>query len=109
MKFEDLKWEKHPMTKQIELLSKDQQEIFGDEYTNSKQVLYMSDCGVEFSILFGKPFYSNGVDTYEIWAINDLLRSLRDYSDPSGYLTADEIVDYIATACKEFKDNFGEE
>ena len=39
------------------------------------------------SVLFGPMFYSNGIDTYEIWS------SLDD--EPIGYLTKDEITEVI--------------
>ncbi len=51
--------------------------------------------GIKISIVFGSLFYSNGIDTYEIWAMN---ADGKEYDDPTGYLTAMEVCEYIERA-----------
>ncbi len=101
MKFEDLEFEPHAM---IVGMSKEAlaNPLF-DDMRDSKQSLYKSECGLEFSILLGNLFYSNGTDTYEVWVIeNEPIQYLNAYQEPSGYLTKDEVVAYIETACKVY-------
>ncbi len=94
MKFEDLVWEKHPMVKDLD---EEAFSMFGDEYRNAKRALYTAECGLKFSIVSGTLFYSNGIDTYEIWV--DKLEDIEEYDAPEGYLTEDEVVEYILVAC----------
>ena len=94
----DLKFEPHHMAVEIEKL-KDQPE-FMKEWAGSKQAKFK--CGdLEFSILLGKMFYSNGVDTYEIWVLEDAHREILgdEYDQPAGRLTMKEVKEYIVTAC----------
>ena len=108
MKFEDLKWKAHPMAEDMMTLPEENRKMFGAEYLTARQARYTAKCGVEFSILFGSLFYSNGINTYEIWVMNDLLQGVSGYENPAGYLTADEIVAYIEKGCEVFEENFGE-
>lgn len=53
--------------------------------------------GYKFSVLKGELFHSNGVDTYEAWAIN--------YEDePRGYLTEEEVTAYMKEV-QEYKND----
>jgi len=43
--------------------------------------------GIRLSVIFGKMFYSNGVDTYEAMEIGS--------NEPKGYLSKDEVTEYM--------------
>ncbi len=107
MKFEDLEWHTHEIAEDVKVFP-DMIEIMFDGII-PKQATYTSDCGIDFSVISGTLFYSNGIDTYEIWGLNDLLRSLSKYTNPQGNLSADEVVEYINTACKDYAKEFGNE
>lgn len=100
MKFKDLEFEPHQM---IAGMSKGElaDPIF-DSLRDAKQAIYVSKCGLEFSILLGKLFYSNGKDTYEVWVDSEPMQYLIPYQEPSGYLSKKEVVAYIKTACKTY-------
>ena len=93
MKFEDLKFEPHQMA--IPFIENEKNGIQNDLQNMAKkegwldcmQSNYKRDDGVSFSIIFGKSFYSNGIDTYEV------LKSTED--EPVGPLTKQEVEDYI--------------
>ena len=82
--FKDLKFNTH---KSIKDLPKSVLDIMSD-MKSSKQAEITFNNGVHLSVIFGKMFYSNGVDTYEACAskIDDV---------PRGYLTADEVSEYM--------------
>lgn len=58
------------------------------DFIGSKQAVITFDNGHSMSILFGKIFYSDGVNTYEAWC------SVIDDA-PRGYLTRQEVTDYM--------------
>ncbi len=95
MKFKDIKFEQHQIAKDIGSLD--------DIYKNTEQATYKS-CGIEFSILFGSLFYSNGIDTYEIWILDNTIKQKlgSDYEEPAGYLSKKEVKQYIKKACKKW-------
>jgi len=53
-----------------------------------KQAKMKFDNGKEVSVLLGKVFYSNGIDTYEAW-------DLSEKEGPLGYLTENEVTEYM--------------
>ena len=89
MKFEELKFESHQMTIGLNLKQNNdfKEYLIKEGWDKLLQANYMREDGVSFSIIFGKPFYSNGVDTYEILASKE--------DEPEGYLSKDEIEKYI--------------
>jgi len=97
----ELNFKQHPMLNGIE------DTPLAEAYGDLKQAIYKAPCGLEFSIVFGKLFFSNGIDTYEIWLHGSMAyhEVLDDdmYDDPKGYLTMDEIEEYIETACKKWE------
>lgn len=58
------------------------------DYIDAKQAKIMLGIGIEVSILFGKCFYSNGIDTYE-------MMELHGNNEPRGYLTEQQVTEYM--------------
>jgi len=89
--FENLEFNKHPATIPAEtkqdLIAKGMDKD-SDIFSEMKQAKITFDNGKFMSIIFGKMFYSNGVDTYEAWCseIDD---------EPKGYLTKNEVTEYM--------------
>ena len=64
--FKDLEFEMHPILLDAKL-SQDVKEILA----NSKHAVMEFENGYGVSVIFGKQFYSNGVDTYEVGILKD--------------------------------------
>lgn len=60
--FEDLKFEEHPLSKNPYLT---------ESYKDAKNASMTFDNGYGISVLFGRNFYSNGEDTYEVAVLKD--------------------------------------
>ena len=58
--FDDLQFTKHHLA---------DNKILSDEYKDAKQARMDFDNGYGISVLFGRHFYSNGIDTYEVAVI----------------------------------------
>jgi hypothetical protein len=104
MTFNDLEFVPHEM---VQGLTEEQLEHWHTDMRGSKHAkLYLSD-GVGVSVVFGKLFYSNGVDTYEAWVYGDNTEILTDcyYDEPKGYLSADEVTAYIHQLEKDINEN----
>ncbi len=103
MKFKDIKFEPHQISVNLQdpWLSDPKYQDTQQMMHEAKQAIYKSDCGLEFSILFGSLFYSNGINTYEIWVANEDNRITlgERYDEPDGYCTKKEIKKYIKDAC----------
>jgi hypothetical protein len=56
---------------------------------DGKQARMTFNNGREISVIFGKMFYSDGISTYEAWEIGG------DDEDPRGYLTKDQVTEYM--------------
>lgn len=56
-------------------------------YPNTLQFKYPKTGETVISIVFGYPFYSNGVDTYEMYDFRE--------NEPQCYLTIDQINEYL--------------
>ena len=56
-------------------------------YPNTLQFKYPKDGDTVISVIFGYPFYSNGVDTYEMYDFRE--------DEPQGYLTIDQINEHL--------------
>ena len=83
--FKDLIFEDHEL---IEHLS---DEMLGGpmkHLKNSKHAKMEFDNGKTISVLSGKAFYSNGIDTYEA-------RCIELGPEPKGYLTEQEVTDFM--------------
>ena len=104
MKFKEIKWKPHAVHEEM-INAKDLPDNILKDFIGSKQGLYTSENGIPFSILLGGMFYSNGKDTYEIWIIDEDIRTSlgTQYDDPAGYLTDDEVVEYINDAVAGYK------
>ena len=60
--FDDLQFMKHRFA---------DKKVFQNEYKDAKQATIDFDNGYGISVLLGKPFYSNGIDTYEVAVLKD--------------------------------------
>lgn len=64
-------------------------------WKNHKQALIKCRNNRKISIIFGKMFYSNGRDTYELMELG------QETADPIGYLTPNEVTkEMIKIQCK---------
>jgi hypothetical protein len=86
--FEDLVFVEHPISKdarivlsEVEDLNIDSIEYFKEMLDSKCSLINISD-KVKLSILIGSIFYSNGIDTYELYDFND---------EPCGYLSKKEV------------------
>ncbi len=89
--FDDLVFKPHKATLNSE--AKEQLIAAGisedsDIFSEMTQALITFDNGYKMSVIFGKMFYSNGVDTYEAWC-----KAVED--DPKGYLSKEEVTGYM--------------
>ena len=91
MKFKDLEFKPHPVSKNM--LDKP---IF-EEWENHTQAFWEEN-GVKVSVIFGKMFYSNGIDTYEAMVTKG---GLDEGEEPVGYLTKNEVEGFINKACND--------
>lgn len=84
--FKDLIFEDHFLLKDLKNLPKDDdiKNKFFKEYENCKQAKVEFDNGSEWiSICIGSKFYSNGLDTYEVFSTK--------MTDPIGYIDKHEV------------------
>ena len=104
MKFNDITWKPHQVHEEM-VNAKNIPDSIKKDFIGSMQGRYESENHIPFSILKGSMFYSNGVDTYEIWIIDGGIRASlgSQFDDPAGYLSEDEIVEYINDAIAGYK------
>ena len=87
-KFEDLVFEKHSAIKGV---GEEEVNRLMKNFIGAKQANIEFENGRSMSVIFGKVFYSNGIDTYEAWC--------QDIDDePRGYLTEAEVTNYMKLA-----------
>lgn len=84
--FDDLVFDKHPIA--IDTIP---------DYKDAKQAVLNFDNGYGVSVLLGKCFYSNGVDTYELAVLKDdricYTTSITD--DVIGHISSKEVTDIM--------------
>ena len=87
--FDDLVFEKHAMA--IEM------ESFTDRYSNATHAKLSFDNGYGVSVIFGDPFYSNGIDSYELAVLKDgdVCYNTPITDDVLGYLSKDEVTEVM--------------
>lgn len=94
MLYNNLNKQKRVIMKKFEdLIFKDYEAIVGvpndilqstmKDWIGSKHAVIEFDNGEMVSVIFGKMFYSNGIDTYEAYASNE--------DGPRGYLTKEQV------------------
>lgn len=100
MKFEDIPWKPHRAAIEMNSLQPEiplQFQHLYDDFEGSLQarIEFPNHYGV--SIVFGKMFYSNGVDTYEcaVTKFGSLCYTTWITNDVMGYLTKDELMTVI--------------
>ncbi len=94
--FKDLEFKEHSVAIEQNRLKQDTPEVYkrifpdGDilEMDKAQQSIITFDNGIRLSIVFGKCFYSNGVDTYEAMVLGD-------DNEPEGYLTEEALTKYM--------------
>ena len=96
MKFKDLVFKQHMALGETEESAKEVIALVPD-FKGSKQAIYTNGY-ITISVLIGKMFYSNGIDTYEVMSTKD--------EEPTGYLSKQEVEDHINNLIvKDFKLN----
>lgn len=92
--FQDLVFERHPIA--IDSLP---------DYKDAKQAVLVFDNGYGVSVLIGRCFYSNGIDTYEVAVMKDdsICYSTHITDDVIGRLTAEQVSD-VMKQIQELKD-----
>ena len=88
--FDDLVFEKHPIA--IDTIP---------DYKDAKQAVLNFDNGYGVSVLLGKCFYSNGVDTYEL-AVLSICYATSITDDVIGHISSNEVTD-IMTKVQQLK------
>lgn len=76
--FKDLQFEKHPIS---------------NVYIGAKYATYNFENGYGISVIFGKCFYSNGIDTYECAVLfnGEITYNTEITSDVKGHLSEEEV------------------
>lgn len=96
MKFENIIWKTHPAAANIESLKRVAKDLY-DDFVGSTMAKIQFDNGYGVSIVFGKMFYSNGVDTYEcaVTHYGELCYDTWITNDVMGYLSKEELMQTI--------------
>ena len=105
MKFEDLNFVEHPMAISARKMTKKDREMAGTmgDIKNAKQALWVVSDDLSVSVLFGALFYSNGIDTYEVWVTGTGAEKLSyRFNVPMGEATQAQVVDYIGQVTEEY-------
>lgn len=84
--FKDLEFKEHDIAKSAK--KEMERGVDMSDYIDAKQAKITFDNGKNLSVIFGKCFYSNGIDTYEAMELNN-------GNDPKGYLTEQEVTEYM--------------
>ena len=92
MKFSDLKFEPHYVIKGMDLTNP----MF-TKWANHTQAIWEQN-DIRISITFGKMFYSNGIDTYELMIMSGADDEPAS-DEPLGHLTEQEVEDEINRVC----------
>lgn len=87
MKFEDLEFKKHHLSR---ILDETDLLFFHDGGKPLLQAKMKFENGYGISVLLGDLFYSNGIDTYEVMLLGENGRFL---GEPLGYLSKDDVSD----------------
>lgn len=94
--FADLEFKEHSIAKQTKATFAKFPSIKKFEHLqamlDAKQAIIAFDNGIKLSVVFGKCFYSNGIDTYEAMELSDTKTGL----EPQGYLTIDELNQFMS-------------
>lgn len=88
--FEDLEFKEHGNSKSAKLAIEKQpslKDCFAD-MIGAQQAIVELDNGIELSVIIGKCFYSNGIDTYECYAIDE-------GEEPRGHLSKEKVTEYM--------------
>lgn len=87
--FKDLEFKEHELVQYAKIALDINENLTSmKEYLNSKHAVIEFDNGRKLSVIFGSCFDSNGIDTYEAMELNV-------DSEPRGYLTEDEVTNYM--------------
>ena len=91
--FRDLKFEPHGLSNGDQLASL----FLRDYYGNAKQALIEFENGYGVSVLLGRCFHSNGVDTYELGVLydGDLTFNTDITDDVLGHITEEEVTEIM--------------
>lgn len=94
--FADLEFKEHIIAKETKTMfdkfpSIKEFEHFQD-MLDAKQAVVTFNNGIKLSVIIGKCFYSNGIDTYEAMELSDTKMGL----EPQGYLTVDELNKFMS-------------
>jgi hypothetical protein len=92
--FKDLKFLPHEICKELE---KTNSPLLKAMYRGATHANMTFENGYEVLVLFGKPFYSNGVDTYELAILKDgsICYDTDITDDVMSYLTEQEVTDVM--------------
>ena len=85
--FKDLEFEMHP------ILLKAKPQDTKSLSSNSKHAVIEFENGYGVSVIFGKQFYSNGIDTYEVRILKDGILYFKTFITDNvlAYITEDEV------------------
>jgi len=91
--FKDLIFEDHPISVGADNLPIS----IRDDYKNAKHATITFDNGYGVSVIFGKCFYSNGVDTYEVAVTKEgrLCYDTNITSDVIGYASEKKVTEIM--------------
>lgn len=81
------------MKKQIEFPGDFKERPHPISISGGKQYAYPDFDQIKISIIIGNMFYSNGIDTYEMF-------DMEKQDEPQGYMTVDDINEYLKTRQK---------
>ena len=84
--FQDLEFKEHNVVKSAKIAM--ERGVDMSDYIDAKHAKITFENGKILSVLCGKCFYSNGIDTYEAM-------ELSSDNDPKGYLTEQEVTEYM--------------
>ena len=87
-KFTDLVFTQHSISEGAE-------GFFDERYGPLKQSTLEFENGYAVSVIFGRLFYSNGKDTYEVWTSGSKIPTGDEWNDPMGYRTPYEVETYM--------------
>ena len=93
LSFKDLEFKEHPIAKKARTAidkRPEDEELYSD-LLNCKQAKIIFTNGVQMSVCFGTGFFSNNINTYEVYC-----SELR--SEPFEYVTEEQVTELMATA-----------
>ena len=79
--FADLEFKEHYIAKSMKYLKENNPTLLMSEFhqdmLDAKQAVITFDNGITLSVIFGKCFYSNSIDTYEAMELSDTKSDLQ--------------------------------